>query len=102
MQFTKMHGVGNDYVFVNCFVETVKHPEALAIEISDRHRGIGGDGLILICPSETADVRMQMFNADGSEAEMCGNGVRCLARLAFKSQTNYFSKLITKILKINN
>lgn len=81
MRFTKMHGLGNDYVYVNCFAEPVPSdiPQT-AIAVSDRHFGIGGDGLILICPSEIADARMRMFNADGSESEMCGNGVRCVAK----------------------
>jgi len=80
MKFTKMHGLGNDYVYVNCFEETVRNPAALAPLISDRHHGVGADGLILISPSETADACMQIFNADGSEAEMCGNGLRCVAK----------------------
>ena len=84
MQFTKMHGIGNDYVYVNCFEETVCEPGKLASAISDRHFGIGSDGLILICPSEQADVRMRMFNADGSESEMCGNGIRCVAKYAYE------------------
>jgi diaminopimelate epimerase len=75
-----MHGIGNDYVYVNCFNEQVDDPVALAPIISDRHRGVGADGLILIAPSQTADVRMRIFNADGSEAEMCGNGIRCVAK----------------------
>ncbi len=83
MRFTKMHGIGNDYVYVNCFEEQVSQPEKLAPVISDRHFGVGGDGLILITPSDKADVRMRMFNADGSEAQMCGNGVRCVAKYAF-------------------
>ncbi|REJ89645.1 MAG: diaminopimelate epimerase [Planctomycetota bacterium] len=84
MRFTKMHGAGNDYVYVNCFEERLPGDVAqLARDVSDRHRGIGGDGLILIRPSERADARMQMFNADGSEAEMCGNGVRCVARYVY-------------------
>jgi diaminopimelate epimerase len=84
MKFTKMHGAGNDYVYVDAFRERLPHdlPE-LARVVSDRHRGIGGDGLILICPSEVADARMRMFNADGSEAEMCGNGVRCVAKFVY-------------------
>ena len=82
MRFTKMHGAGNDYVYVNTFDETVDDPSALAVKISDRHFGVGGDGLILIGPSRIADVRMRMFNADGSEAQMCGNGVRCVAKYA--------------------
>jgi len=81
MQFTKMHGAGNDYVYVDCFATPPPDdPARMAREIADRHFGVGGDGLILICPSEVADARMRMFNADGSEAEMCGNGVRCVAK----------------------
>ncbi len=80
MKFTKMHGIGNDYVFVNCFEETVKEPEALSKKISDRHFGIGSDGLVLIMPSEKAGFRMRIFNPDGSEAEMCGNAIRCVAK----------------------
>ena len=80
MRFTKMHGTGNDYVFVNCFSEAVDDAPALARAVSDRHTGIGGDGLILICPSQTAAVRMEMYNADGSRAQMCGNGIRCVAK----------------------
>lgn len=84
MRFTKMHGAGNDYVYVDGFREQVPaDPAELARRVSDRHRGIGGDGLILIVPSEVADARMQMYNADGSEAEMCGNGVRCVAKYVY-------------------
>lgn len=85
MKFTKMHGASNDYVYVNGFEERLDGVDlsALAIRLSDRHTGIGGDGLILIHPSKAGDVRMQMFNADGSEAEMCGNGVRCVAKYAY-------------------
>jgi diaminopimelate epimerase len=84
MRFTKMHGAGNDYVYVDCFREPVPdNPAQVAREVSDRHFGIGADGLILICPSEQADARMRMFNADGSEAEMCGNGVRCVAKYVY-------------------
>ena len=81
MRFTKMQGIGNDYVYVNCFdVPFPKDPQALARKMTDRHFGIGGDGLILICPSDNgADARMRMYNVDGSEAEMCGNGVRVFA-----------------------
>ena len=82
MRFTKMHGLGNDYIYVNCFEETISDPAGVAVVVSDRHTGIGADGLILICPSETADVRMRMFNADGSEDEKCGNGVLCVAKFA--------------------
>jgi diaminopimelate epimerase len=83
MRFTKMHGLGNDYVYVDCFSEKVGDPRKLAVAVSDRHFGIGADGLILILPSSQADVRMQMFNADGGEAQMCGNGVRCVAKYAY-------------------
>jgi diaminopimelate epimerase len=84
MRFTKMHGIGNDYVYVDCFAEPVPaDPAELARRIADRHFGVGGDGLILICPSTRAAARMRMFNADGSEAEMCGNGVRCVAKYVF-------------------
>lgn len=78
-----MHGLGNDYVYVNCFEEKVENPAGLARTISDRHRGVGGDGLILIAPSETADAKMHIFNADGSEAEMCGNGIRCVSKYIY-------------------
>ncbi len=83
MRFTKMHGIGNDYIYVNGFDQTVKDPEKAARILADRHYGIGADGLILILPSKTADVRMRMFNADGTEGEMCGNGIRCVAKYAF-------------------
>ena len=82
MRFTKMHGLGNDYVYVNGFAETLGDPSAMAVKVSDRHFGIGGDGLVMILPSEVADVRMQMFNADGSEGRMCGNAIRCVAKFA--------------------
>lgn len=78
-----MHGIGNDYVYVNGFEEKIDDPAALAQRVADRHFGVGGDGLILILPSDKADVRMRMFNADGSEAEMCGNGVRCVAKYTY-------------------
>ncbi len=84
MRFTKMHGTGNDYVFVDCHRERVEDPAALARVISHRHFGVGSDGLILITPSEEADVGMRIFNADGSEAEMCGNGIRCVAKYAYE------------------
>ena len=83
MRFTKMHGTGNDYVYVDCWDQQVKDPAALARRISDRHTGVGGDGLILILPDDQADCRMRMFNADGSEAQMCGNGIRCLAKYVY-------------------
>ena len=81
MRFTKMHGIGNDYVYLDCVRNPIPaDPPALARAVSDRHFGVGSDGLILICPSTVADARMRMFNADGSEAEMCGNGIRCVAK----------------------
>jgi len=83
MRFTKMHGAGNDYVYVNCFEETVRDPASLARAVSDRPRGIGSDGLVLILPERGADARMRMFNSDGSEAEMCGNAIRCVAKYLY-------------------
>src|SRR6476660_10643475 len=85
MRFTKMHGIGNDYIYVNCFDEPLpKDPSTLAPKMTNRHFGIGGDGLILICESDSgADARMRMYNADGSEAEMCGNGIRCVAKYVY-------------------
>src|SRR5262249_5808422 len=84
MRVTKIHDIGNDSVYVDCIRNPPpRHPAELSVKVSDRHFGIGSDGLILICPSERADVRMRMFNADGSESEMCGNGVRCVAKFAF-------------------
>jgi len=83
MKFTKMEGLGNDYVYVNCFQETVVEPEKMAVKVSDRHFGIGSDGLILIKPSDVADFCMDMYNADGSRSEMCGNGIRCVAKYVY-------------------
>lgn len=83
MKFTKMQGCGNDYVYVNCFEEDVENPSELAKTVSNRNFGIGSDGLILIEPSFKADFRMRMFNSDGSEGEMCGNGIRCAAKLVY-------------------
>src|SRR5205823_1334279 len=84
MRFIKLQGAGNDYVYLDCVRQAPpRDPAGLSRVISDRHFGVGSDGLILICPSERADVRMRMFNADGSESEMCGNGVRCVAKFAF-------------------
>ncbi len=83
MKFTKMQGLGNDYVYVNCFEEHVQNPSGLSVQISDRHFGIGSDGLVLILPCETADFEMRMYNADGSEAEMCGNASRCIGKYVY-------------------
>jgi diaminopimelate epimerase len=83
MKFTKLHGLGNDYLFVDGFAENVSDPSRIAAKISDRHFGVGADGMILALPSDKADLRMRMFNADGLEGEMCGNGLRCLAKFAY-------------------
>ncbi len=83
MKFTKMHGLGNDYVYVNCFEEKIENPPAVARYVSDRHFGIGSDGLIMINPSKVADFEMEMYNADGSRGEMCGNGIRCVAKYVY-------------------
>lgn len=83
MKFTKMHGAGNDYVYINCLEETVENPSRLAVLVSDRHFGIGSDGLILIKPSKIADFEMEMYNADGSRGEMCGNGIRCVGKYVY-------------------
>ena len=83
MKFTKMQGCGNDYVYVNCMEEAVDDPSALSVQISDRHFGIGSDGLILIRQSEIADFAMEMYNADGSLGKMCGNGIRCVGKYVY-------------------
>jgi diaminopimelate epimerase len=84
LRFTKMHGIGNDYVYVDAFHASVPDPAELSRRVSPRHTGIGGDGLILICPSDVADCRMEMYNADGSRGDMCGNGIRCVAKYAWE------------------
>lgn len=83
LKFTKMHGAGNDYIYVNGFIENIENPSQLAIDLSNRNFGIGSDGLVLILPSDTCDFRMQMFNSDGSEAEMCGNATRCVGKYVY-------------------
>ena len=83
MKFTKMQGIGNDYVYVNCFREQVENPSQVAIKVSDRHFGVGSDGLILIKPSDVTDFEMEMYNADGSQGAMCGNGIRCVAKYVY-------------------
>lgn len=85
LKFTKMHGCGNDYIYFNCFEQPIDHPEELAAALSDRHFGVGGDGIILICPSDKADAKMRIFNADGSEGKMCGNGIRCVGKYLYDS-----------------
>ncbi len=93
-----MQGIGNDYVYINCFEEEVINPSKLAITISDRHFGIGSDGLILIMPSQNADARMRIFNADGSEAQMCGNGIRCVAKYMYASRLKKSDKMTIETL----
>ncbi len=83
MKFVKMHGAGNDYIFVDCIEEEIANPNEIARRMSDRHFGVGADGLILVCASQVADFRMRIFNADGGEAQMCGNGVRCFAKYVY-------------------
>lgn len=90
MKFSKMHGTGNDYIFVNCMQQTVQDPQEAAVALSDRHFGVGSDGLVLICPSEKADAMMKMYNADGSEGLMCGNAIRCVGKFL------YDNHLVTK------
>ena len=84
MEFTKMHGIGNDYIYFNCLENEIENPSELSIKLSDRHFGVGGDGIILILPSKVADFRMRMFNADGSEGEMCGNATRCIGKYVYE------------------
>lgn len=107
MKFTKMHGAGNDYIYINCFEETVKNPEKLAIKVSDRHFGIGSDGLILISPSDKADFKMNIYNADGSEGMMCGNGIRCVSKYVYdngmtdKDEITVETRSGIKLIKMN-
>jgi diaminopimelate epimerase len=107
MKFTKMHGAGNDYIYVNAMLEKVEDPSSVAIRLSDRHFGIGSDGLVLILPSEVADFRMRMFNSDGSEAEMCGNASRCVGKYVFdkglteKQRVTLETKAGIKVLDLN-
>ncbi|MDD6271241.1 MAG: diaminopimelate epimerase [Ruminococcus sp.] len=107
MKFTKMHGAGNDYIYINCFEETVKNPEKLAIKVSDRHFGIGSDGLILISPSNKADFKMNIYNADGSEGMMCGNGIRCVSKYVYdngmtdKDEISVETRSGIKLIKMN-
>jgi diaminopimelate epimerase len=95
MKFTKMQGLGNDYIYVNCFTEKVDNPSEIAKFVSDRHFGIGSDGLVLIMPSESCDFRMRMFNSDGSEAEMCGNAIRCVGKYVYDNGMT--QKLVIKV-----
>ncbi len=86
MKFTKMHGIGNDYIYVNCLKETIENPSEVSKKVSDRHFGIGSDGLVMILPSSKADFTMRMFNSDGSESEMCGNAIRCVGKFVYDNK----------------
>lgn len=86
LNFSKMQGCGNDYIYFNCFKQEIKNPAELSIKLSNRHYGIGGDGIILICPSKIADAKMRIFNSDGSEAKMCGNGIRCVGKYLYDNR----------------
>lgn len=86
MKFTKMHGIGNDYIYFNCMETEIENPEKLAARLSDRHFGIGADGIVLICPSDKADAKMRMFNIDGSEGKMCGNASRCVGKYLYDNK----------------
>lgn len=86
LNFTKMHGCGNDYIYINCFDTYINSPEELSVLLSDRHTGIGGDGIVLILPSDIADAKMRMFNRDGSEGNMCGNAIRCVAKFLYDNE----------------
>lgn len=107
MEFTKMHGIGNDYIYINCLEEEIENPNELAIKLSDRHFGVGGDGIVLILTSKVADFKMRMFNADGSEGNMCGNASRCVGKYLYekgitREKTIKLETLAgTKILQLN-
>lgn len=98
MRFTKMHGAGNDYIYVNCFNEKVSNPEKTAIQVSDRHFGIGSDGLVLIKPSDIADFQMDIYNSDGSRAKMCGNATRCVAKYVYDNKMTDKSEIALETL----
>lgn len=98
MPFTKMHGAGNDYVYVNGFTTQINNPEKVAIQISDRHFGIGGDGLVIILPSDVADFKMRMFNLDGSEGRMCGNAIRCIGKYVYDNGLTQKSSIAVETL----
>ena len=85
LRFTKMQSCGNDYIFINCFDQALESPDALSVQLSDRHYGVGGDGIVMILPSDTADAKMRMFNRDGSEGRMCGNAIRCVAKYLYEN-----------------
>lgn len=107
LEFTKMHGIGNDYIYFNCFKYNIENPEELSIKLSHRNFGIGGDGIVLICPSDIADAKMRMFNIDGSEGKMCGNAIRCVGKYLYdngivkKDVINIETLSGIKILELN-
>ena len=98
VKFTKMHGIGNDYVYINCFTEQVDNPADLAIKMSPRRFSVGADGVILICPSDVADTKMRMFNLDGSEGKMCGNGIRCVGKYVYDNKIAHKSVITIETL----
>lgn len=98
MKFTKMHGTGNDYIYINCFNEIVEIPSSLSKKLSDRHKGVGSDGLVLIMPSKSSDFKMRMFNADGSESEMCGNASRCVGKYVYEKRLTNKTQLSLETL----
>lgn len=98
LHFTKMHGCGNDYIYFNCFDQIITNPEGLSVSLSDRHFGIGGDGVVLICPSDVADAKMRMFNLDGSEGKMCGNAIRCVGKYLYDNKIVEKDKLTIETL----
>lgn len=98
MKFTKMHGLGNDYIYINAIIETVDNPEQLAVQMSKKHYGIGADGLILIRQSDVADFMMDMYNADGTRAEMCGNGIRCVAKYVYDNKLTEKTEILIETL----
>lgn len=98
LKFTKMHGCGNDYIYFNCFNQIINNPSALSVKLSNRRYGIGSDGIILICPSKTADAKMRMFNLDGSEGKMCGNGIRCVGKYLYDNDIAKKSEISVETL----
>lgn len=98
IKFTKMHGIGNDYIYINCFEQKIENPNELAIKMSPRRFSVGADGVILICPSNVADVKMRMFNLDGSEGKMCGNGIRCVGKYIYDNSIAHKSVVTVETL----
>ena len=98
IKFTKMHGIGNDYVYINCFEQKIENPSELAVKMSPRRFSVGADGVILICPSDNADAKMRMFNLDGSEGKMCGNGIRCVGKFIYDNGIAHKNTLTVETL----